>query len=64
MAKVMTKDETVSELKSRGFDAFLENGVVMINMPITSNKINQVERLLKSINYRASWGVRNSEINS
>ena len=60
----MTKQEAVSELISRGYDAKLEDGVVMINMPITSNKINQVERILKSINYRASWGVRNCEINS
>ena len=58
MAKVMTKDETVSELKSRGFDAFLENGVVMISMRISNTNVRNLEKLLRSIGYKASWGLR------
>ena len=55
----MTKDETVAELKERGFNAFLENGVVMISMRISNTNVRNIEKLLRSIGYKASWGVRN-----
>lgn len=58
----MSKQDAVSELISRGYDARLEDGVVMINMPITNVKIHQVEKILKSIKYDASWGIKNVEV--
>ena len=57
----MTKEDAVSELKSRGYNAFVENGVVMLNMPITSKAVSTIERLMKSIGYNASWGIRNAD---
>lgn len=57
----MSKAEAVSELIRRGYDARLENGVVMIYAPISNDKISQFEKLLKSIGYDMSWGLKNSE---
>ena len=55
----MKKEEAVIELISRGYIATLENGVVMVSMPITNKNLRDMEKLLRSIGYKASWGVRN-----
>jgi len=55
----VNKQDVVTRLISVGYDAYLENGVVMVRMPITTGGIKSMENLLKSIGYNASWGVAN-----
>lgn len=55
----MNKQDVVTRLISVGYDAYLENGVVMVNMPITTKNLNTVGKILKSIGYKSSWGARN-----
>lgn len=57
----MNKQDVVTRLISVGYDAYLENGVVMVQMPITTSRIRRMENLLRSIGYRASWGAVNVE---
>ena len=57
----MSKSEVVNELVGRGYDARLENGIVMIKMQINNNSVLKIEKILQSIGYCSSWGIRNAD---
>lgn len=54
---MITKDKTVEELKSLGYEAYLEDGVVMVNLDDFKH-IKAVHKVLKEIEYNASFGFR------
>lgn len=54
---MITKDNTVEKLKSLGYEAYLEDGVVMVNLDDFKH-IRAVHKVLKEIGYNASFGFR------
>lgn len=55
----MDKIATVSLLKSRGYNADLVDGVVMVYSKDECHKA--VKKLLQEVGYTASWGVRKAD---
>lgn len=56
---MMDKIATVSMLKSRGYNAELVDGVVMVYSKDECHKA--IKKLLREVGYEASWGVRKVE---
>lgn len=56
----MSKDETAKYLKGIGYDATVEEGVVVIwvEKPMTLQDKNVLRRILQSVGYRSSWSWR------
>lgn len=55
----MSKEEAVEKLKALGFDAELQSGVVMLYVDEkTYQNVKTIEKTLKEIGYRASWGMQ------
>lgn len=53
---MMDKNDTVSILKSHGYNAELVDGVVMVYSKDECYKA--VKNLLREVGYTASWGIR------
>ena len=53
----MSKEETTEKLKEMGFNASLENGVVMVTVKLDAER-NGVSKAIKELGLRGSWGTR------
>ena len=53
----MSKEECVTKLSNLGYEATLENGVVMITIK-NENLLKTVKKTLTEIGYNSSWGVK------
>lgn len=54
----MTKEQTVEQLNSTGYDAFLDGAIVMIRVDhwLSKKEKKKYEDDLKSLEYRGSYG--------
>lgn len=57
----MSKEDTVEKLKTQGFSANLESGVVMVTVKSDAER-NRVRRKIKELGIRGSWGMRGSTV--
>ena len=54
----MRKEEAVERLKELGLDSELKDGVVMVYVSRKDyQKVKELEKTIKDIGYRASWGI-------
>lgn len=54
------KDEAVEFLRSKGYDAWLENGVVYMAYE-SENTFDEMTKVLKEYGYKYSYGVKRRE---
>ena len=54
----MTKDECLDRMISLGYDAYMDDGCVMIAVdhPLTVKEHKKLEKVFKSIGHNHSWG--------
>lgn len=53
----MSKEECISKLIEQGFNACLDNGVVMVTVASEVER-NRAEKAIKELGLRGSWGSR------
>lgn len=52
----MTKEDVAQSMKSQGYDAYIESGVIMVRVT-DLKKMKDVKTQLNNLGYNASYGV-------